>query len=79
LSALIGVQYNASLAQPHRRFVYEGDVFLIVGKALKERRLILFNDVLLCTKKKHKNNLKVDFLEPLEMLRVEEPDDLKGN
>jgi len=75
-SQLIG-NYNASLAQPHRRFVYEGDVFLIVGKALKERRLILFNDVLLCTKKKHKNNLKVDFLEPLEMLRVEEPDDLK--
>jgi hypothetical protein len=58
--------------------VYQGDVFSLVGKAQKERRLFLFNDVLLCTKKKHKNNLKVDFLEPLEMLRVEEPEELRG-
>lgn len=75
-SQLIG-DYNTSLAQPHRRFVYQGDVFSLVGKAQKERRLFLFNDVLLCTKKKHKNNLKVDFLEPLEMLRVEEPEELR--
>lgn len=75
---LPALQYNTSLAQPHRRFVYQGDVFSLVGKAQKERRLFLFNDVLLCTKKKHKNNLKVDFLEPLEMLRVEEPEELRG-
>ncbi len=56
---------------------------------MQERHLYLFNDVLLCVraaKKKHHRSgggataagLKVDFLEPLEALRVADPQDPKG-
>jgi len=61
-----------SLAQPHRRFVYEGDVMSIVGKTQRERRLFLFNDILLCAQPKKNRGLNVDFLEPLETLRLED-------
>lgn len=69
-----------SLAQPHRRFVYEGDVMSVVGKTHRERRLILFNDILLCVQAKKYKGLKIDFLEPLETLRVEDcyQEDAKG-
>eukprot|EP01087_Luapelamoeba_hula_P014366 TRINITY_DN4197_c0_g1_i1.p1 TRINITY_DN4197_c0_g1~~TRINITY_DN4197_c0_g1_i1.p1 ORF type:complete len:535 (-),score=129.86 TRINITY_DN4197_c0_g1_i1:1-1605(-) len=73
-----------SLAQPHRRFVYEGEVAVVVGgggmsganKRESARRLILFNDILLCVQQKKKQkgekSYKVDFLEPLGTLRVED-------
>eukprot|EP01103_Thecamoeba_quadrilineata_P013090 TRINITY_DN3529_c0_g1_i3.p1 TRINITY_DN3529_c0_g1~~TRINITY_DN3529_c0_g1_i3.p1 ORF type:complete len:249 (-),score=47.52 TRINITY_DN3529_c0_g1_i3:198-944(-) len=58
---------DAQLILPHRRYVYEGEV--ILGKNLKDRYIYLFNDLLLCTKKKGKF-LKIDFIEPLETLKV---------
>ncbi|KAL6061286.1 FYVEtype Zn finger-containing protein [Balamuthia mandrillaris] len=60
-----------SLARPHRRFVYEGDVILVVGRTHRERHMFLFNDVLLCVHlKKKARGYKIDFLEPLETLQV---------
>jgi len=54
------------IAEPHRKFVFEGEVNLLLGpKTLKPRKLFLFNDILLITKLKrkkyevlHKLNLK---------------------
>jgi len=43
-------------------------------KNLKERHIYLFNDLLVCTKKKGKL-LKIDFIEPLATLRVADVND----
>lgn len=52
----------------------------IVGKTQRERHLFLFNDILLCVQPKKNKGLDVDFLEPLETLRVEDvyQEDIKG-
>lgn len=60
-----------NLAQPHRRFVHEDDVQLVTGKTVKDRRLFLFNDILLCTRPKKRDLYRFEFLEPLGTLRIE--------
>jgi len=52
----------------------------IVGKTQRERRLFLFNDILLCVQPKKNKGLQVDFLEPLETLRLEDmyQEDIQG-
>lgn len=77
IDKVIGIQNSLNndmqLALPHRRFVHQGEVLL--GKALKERRLYLFNDLLLCVKKREKKGktkpFEIDFTEPLETLKAE--------
>jgi len=58
---------DIQLMLPHRRYVHQGEVLL--AKNMKERLIILFNDLLICTKKKGKF-LHIDFTEPLETLKV---------
>eukprot|EP01128_Nolandella_sp_AFSM9_P006069 TRINITY_DN3054_c0_g1_i1.p1 TRINITY_DN3054_c0_g1~~TRINITY_DN3054_c0_g1_i1.p1 ORF type:complete len:673 (-),score=182.73 TRINITY_DN3054_c0_g1_i1:85-1896(-) len=57
------------IAEPHRRFVYEDELFVVVGKSLKERTMYLFSDILLVTKPK-KKKFDVDALVKLEKLTV---------
>lgn len=47
-------QNGDDIALPHRRYVYEGDVLLVVGKQTKERSLFLFNDIIILAKLKKK-------------------------
>eukprot|EP00005_Dracoamoeba_jomungandri_P007734 CAMPEP_0174277402 /NCGR_PEP_ID=MMETSP0439-20130205/60912_1 /TAXON_ID=0 /ORGANISM="Stereomyxa ramosa, Strain Chinc5" /LENGTH=555 /DNA_ID=CAMNT_0015369717 /DNA_START=1824 /DNA_END=3491 /DNA_ORIENTATION=- len=73
-SRLVGSFTN--LAQPHRRFVYEADAMLVFFLAnnkyrLEERKLFLFNDIILCAKLKKNKGLKVDFVESWRTLRAE--------
>eukprot|EP01102_Stenamoeba_stenopodia_P001926 TRINITY_DN1173_c0_g1_i2.p1 TRINITY_DN1173_c0_g1~~TRINITY_DN1173_c0_g1_i2.p1 ORF type:complete len:326 (-),score=58.99 TRINITY_DN1173_c0_g1_i2:587-1564(-) len=64
---------DTQLALPHRRYVFEGEVG--IGKGQKERRMFLFNDLLLCAKKRDKKGkgkpYEIDFTEPLETLKAE--------
>lgn len=62
-------QAGADIAEPHRRYVYEGDAMLVVGKQTKERKLFLFNDIILGAKLK-KKKYEVDFKFYLKSLRV---------
>jgi hypothetical protein len=63
------VQTGADIAEPHRRYVYEGDVNIVIGKQQKERKLILFSDIILGVKLK-KKKYEVDFKFNLKSLRV---------
>ena len=58
------------LAQPHRSFVFEEKLLLVVGKALKERVLYLFNDLLLLVKEKKKNKYEVERSVALDKVTV---------
>jgi hypothetical protein len=49
------LQNAADIAEPHRRYVYEGTVVIEVGpKTFKERAMFLFNDLVLLAKPKRK-------------------------
>eukprot|EP01121_Diplochlamys_sp_Union-15-3_P005976 TRINITY_DN1635_c0_g5_i1.p1 TRINITY_DN1635_c0_g5~~TRINITY_DN1635_c0_g5_i1.p1 ORF type:complete len:300 (+),score=53.18 TRINITY_DN1635_c0_g5_i1:466-1365(+) len=61
---------NWELAKPHRKYIHEDDLLLQIGpKNFKERKMYLFNDVLLVTKKKGKK-FDVDFMIKLEQFKV---------
>jgi len=65
-----------SIAVPHRKFIMEDDVLCYEkgrkGELEKERRLFLFNDLLLVTKRKKDNKFHIKAVEPLETLMVED-------
>lgn len=65
---------GVDIAEPHRRYVYEGDVYLVVGhnKPNKNRSLILFNDILLLVKPRKK---KFDIAFLYELRNIEVVDD----
>lgn len=62
---------GSDIAEPHRRYVYEGEVLLITGnnKPPKSRLLILFNDVLLLAKPK-KKKYEIEFMYPLGEIEI---------
>eukprot|EP01127_Copromyxa_protea_P000464 TRINITY_DN1037_c0_g3_i1.p1 TRINITY_DN1037_c0_g3~~TRINITY_DN1037_c0_g3_i1.p1 ORF type:complete len:470 (+),score=91.03 TRINITY_DN1037_c0_g3_i1:62-1471(+) len=51
-NSLIGE--DCEIAAPHRSYVFEEELTLVVGKSHKEKTLYLFNDMLLLTKMKKK-------------------------
>jgi len=63
------------IAQPHRSYVFEEQLLLVVGKALKERVLYLFNDLLLLAKEKKKNKYEVERALALDKIEVDSYDD----
>lgn len=62
---------GSDIAEPHRRYVYEGEVSLLFAnnKPPKERLLILFNDVLLLAKPK-KKKYEIDFMHLLAEITI---------
>jgi len=61
---------NWELAEPHRKYIHEDDILLQAGpKNFKERKMYLFNDVLLVTRKKGKK-FDVHFMIRLDAFKV---------
>lgn len=71
-NALLGTW---DIAQPHRKYVFEEELLLVVGKAMKERSLFLFNDLLLLVKEKRKNKYEVERSVALDKITVDSYDD----
>lgn len=67
-NSLIG---DECIAAPHRYFVFEEDLSLVVGKSHKERTLYLFNDLLLLAKMRKKNKYEVEFMLMLTKITIE--------
>jgi len=66
---------DVCIAQPHRSYVFEEEVQLVVGKSHKERTLYLFNDILLIAiAKPKKKKYDVDAILPLEKMTVDDCD-----
>jgi hypothetical protein len=59
------------IAVPHRYYVFEEDISLVVGKSHKERTLYLFNDLLLLAKMKKKNKYEVEFMKLLQNITID--------
>jgi RhoGEF domain len=84
IDKVIQVQENLldemELAVPHRRFIFEGEAqFISRGGECRERILYLFNDLLMvCKPRRNSKKLKVDFVEPLNTLRIEDVPDSRG-
>eukprot|EP01102_Stenamoeba_stenopodia_P002030 TRINITY_DN11817_c0_g1_i1.p1 TRINITY_DN11817_c0_g1~~TRINITY_DN11817_c0_g1_i1.p1 ORF type:complete len:974 (-),score=215.38 TRINITY_DN11817_c0_g1_i1:308-3229(-) len=67
LQDLFGSSF-ADLAKPHRRFVYENLVLVLVKNKSEERKLVLFNDILVLAvreKKKKRERYKVEKQSPI--------------
>lgn len=72
------LQNAADIAEPHRRYVYEGIVFVESGpKTSKERAMFLFNDLVIVAKPKRKNKYEVEWsakLSEVTLTNVDEDD-----
>jgi hypothetical protein len=69
------LQNAADIAEPHRRYVYEGTVVFEAGpKTFKERELFLFNDLVILAKPKRKK-FEVEWSAKLTEVQVVDTDE----
>ena len=69
------LQNAADIAEPHRRYVYEGTVVIEVGpKTFKERSMFLFNDLVLIAKPKRKK-FEVEWSSKLSEVQLVDSDE----
>eukprot|EP01125_Pyxidicula_operculata_P019343 TRINITY_DN7016_c0_g1_i1.p1 TRINITY_DN7016_c0_g1~~TRINITY_DN7016_c0_g1_i1.p1 ORF type:complete len:470 (-),score=87.12 TRINITY_DN7016_c0_g1_i1:43-1452(-) len=73
------IDEDVYIAQPHRSYVFQEDLILVVGKQEKARTMYLFNDIVLIAKPRKKNKYQVHVIIPLDRITVDEmegdPDD----
>lgn len=74
LTKATAIKNGADIAEPHRRYVYDNDIYLVVGKQHKERHMFLFSDILLLTKPR-KKKYDVELTLHLSKIKIVDIDD----